>query len=391
LLSIEYPPFVLGGVGTFVKNLAIGLRKESIRVTVISGYPARFHAKGAEIDEVKDPKLTVIRFPYVNVRPYDAIFQLQNLKRICATIESISPDLIHAQEFSMFPASTKLKSLAPLIVTFHSSPKVEKAISVYSLLRGGSFDDFRTNVIGYPAMSFIRRKELRDSRMAVAVSRNLMLELLEEMGEKYREKMCEIHNGIDIEALDKEYRSVEDEVEETNNTVLFAGRIVWGKGALKLIKIACLLQRKKTDLKLIVHGDGPLLKVISKKVQDFGLTNIELKGFASGAPFMRSMRKARFVIIPSYHEACPMILLESMCLGKIPVMFNLPFSSEFTENGNYGIIAKNTEDMVEQLRFANANLDLNSYGNKVKDFARKKYDIKTMSLRYLDLYKALQD
>lgn len=391
LLSVEYPPPLIGGIGTFVKNLAFGLRREGVKVTVISGYPVPSHIKCLGINEEKDPELDVIRYPYFNIHPKGAIFQIFNLKRIYETVKRINPDLVHGQGASMFPASIRLRNLAPLIVTFHVSPKVEKAIGVQSLLRGGSFDDFVTNVLGYPAWSSICRRELCDSTTAVAVSRNLMSELLEEMGEAYREKMREIHNGVDIESLDREYKSVEGDVEETNGAILFAGRMVWGKGALNLIRIACLLRKEKLDLKLIVHGDGPLFKTVKRRAQDLGLTNVELKGFARGAPFMRSMRRSKFVIIPSYHEACPMILLESMCLGKIPVMFDLPFSLEFTENGKYGIIAKDAKDMVEQLRIANMEFDLRSYADKVKDFARRKYNIRNMSLAYLNLYKAMRD
>jgi len=391
LLSAEYPPFICGGIGTFVKNLAIGLCREGVRVTVISGYPVPFRFKRVETKEEKHAELEIIRFPYLGIHPKNTIFQLLNLKKIYETIKKINPDLVHGQGLSTFPALIKLKNLAPLIVTVHVSPKAEKTMGVYSLLRGGSFDDFRTNVLGYPAWSFIFRKELCNSKMTVAVSRNLMLELLEEVGETYREKIREIHNGIDIETLDREYKSAKDDVEETNDTILFAGRLVWRKGALNLIKIAYLLQKEKLDLKLIVHGDGPLFKIVKRKVQDFGLTNVELKGFTSRAQLMRSMKRSKFVVIPSFYEACPMILLESMCLGKIPVTFNLPFSVEFTENGKYGIMAKDTKDMVEQLRIAYMKSDLKSYSDKVKDFARRKYNIKNMSLRYLNLYKAMRD
>lgn len=84
-----------------------------------------------------------------------------------------------------------------------------------------------------------------------------------------------------------------------------------------------------------------------------------------------------------------MILLESMCLGKIPVMFNLPYSSEFTENGKYGIIAKNTRDMVEQLKIAAMSSDLEKFSTEIKDFSRRKYNIGNMSRKYLNLYKDL--
>jgi glycosyltransferase involved in cell wall biosynthesis len=390
LLSNEYPPFIYGGVGTFVKNLAIGLCRERVRVTIISGYPvprALSHVKRVEINEEKDAELNIIRFPYLDIHPKNAFFQLLNLKKIYETIKDINPDIVHGQSLSTFPALIKLKNLAPIIVTFHTSPKTEKTMSVYSFLRGGSFDDFGTHVIGYPALSFIFRKELCNSNMAVAVSKNLMSELLEEMGETYRERIREIHNGIDIETLEREYKSAEDDVEEANDTLLFAGRLVWRKGALNLIKIAYFLQKEKLDFKLIVHGDGALFRSVKKAVQNFRLTNVELKGFTSRAQMMRSMRRSKFVVIPSFYEACPMILLESMCLGKIPVTFNLPYSVEFTENGKYGIMAKNTKDLVEQLKIAYKKLDLESFSDKVKDFARRKYNIKNMSVEYLNLYK----
>lgn len=391
LLSAEYPPFIHGGIGTFVKNLTIGLRREGVQVTVISGYPVPSHTKGIEINGMKDSDLNVVRYPFLNIHPKGAIFQLLNLKKICETVKSINPDLVHAQNASMYPASIKLKKLVPIIVTFHSSPKVEKKMGIHSLLRGGSFDDLRTNVLGYPASSFIFRRELCDSTTAVAVSRNLMSELLEEMGETYRQKICEVHNGVDIETLDREYSSCGDDAEETNDAILFAGRMVWVKGVLNLISIARLLQKEKLDLKLIVHGNGPLLRTVERKVQEYKLTNVELKGFASGAPFMRSVRRSKFVIIPSYHEACPMILLESMCLGKIPVMFDLPFSNEFTENGKYGILAKDTKDMVRQMKTTCMKSDLESYIDRIRDFARRKYNLKNMVSRYLELYNTLKD
>ena len=379
-------------MGTFVENLAIGLSRQNVKVIVISGYPvpcARLPTKRIETYEEKGLELKIIRFPYLNMHPKNALFQLQNLKRICETVESINPDIIHGQALSTFPASIKLKNFAPLIVTFHASPKTERTLGVHSLLRGGSFSEFATNVLGYPAWSFICRNELHHSKMAVAVSRNLRRELLEEMGNIHHDKICEIHNGVDIEALDENYKRLEPEIEEPNDALLFAGRLVWGKGVLNLIKIAYLLRKEKIGLRLIVHGDGPHFKTLKKRIREFDLTNISLEGFASGMRFMRSIKRSRYVIIPSYHEACPMMLLESMCLGKIPIMFNLPFSLEFTENGKYGLVADSIQDMVEQLKNADKKSDIDSFSEKIKDFARGKYNLKNMALKYIELYKTM--
>jgi len=387
ILSAEYPPFFIGGVGSFVKNLAAGLGKEGVKVTVISGYPSFSRAKLFDVIEEKFPNINIIRYPYLNIHPKNAIFQLLNLKRLYETIKKINPDVIHGQGASTFPASIKLKKLAPLIVTFHSSPKINKTMGVYSILRGGSFYDFKINVLGYPVSSFIYKKEIRDSEVAVAVSRILALELMEETSEAYKEKIYKIHNCIDIETLDKEYNSCN--LKEMNDAILFAGRMIWIKGTLLLIRLARLLQREKIGLKLIIHGNGPLSKTVARKIQNYRLTNVELKGFSRGEQFISSLKRSGFVIIPSYYEACPMILLESMCLGKIPVMFNLPFANEFTENGKYAILANNVSEMAEKLKVAYLKSDLKNFSNRIRSFARKKYDIKNMVSKYLVLYRKI--
>ena len=389
LLSHEYPPFIFGGVGTFVKNLAHGLSRHGIKVTVISGYPApctRMHQ--CNINQESKDGITVLKLPYPNIPPRHSMFQMVNFKRLYKTVENINADVIHGQGGSTFPALLNLRHLAPIVVTFHSSPTMEMMMSLRSLTRGGSLGDFWTYVVGYPAWSYTFRRELQNSDKAVAVSKTLMLELVQELGERESEKICEIHNGIDIETLDMEYASVGHNEEEYDDTILFAGRLFWRKGALNLIKLAHLFRKEKLNFKVIVHGEGPLFGRMKKEIQTLGLANVELKGFTNRAQLMKSMKRCKFVLIPSLYEACPMILLESMCLGKIPVMFNLPYSLEFTENGKYGIIAKDPKDMVKKLKTALVESNLDSFCEKSKDFARRKYDIKNTASRYLDVYKA---
>lgn len=385
LLSLEYPPHIFGGIGTFVHNLAVGLNEGGVKVTVLSGYPVTFPFK--ETKQEKDHGIDIIRLPYFNINGVmNATFQMSNLKTISKIIEKLNPDLIHGQGLTTFPASIKLKDLAPIVVTFHSCPKIEKAISAYSLLRGGAIQDFEKDIIGYPAWSYIVKKELSNAKGAVAVSKTLRSDILDEMGEEFSGKITDIPNGVDIGALQKAYGNVGDEIQQENTTILYAGRFVWKKGVLNLIKIAYFFKKNGANLRIIAHGNGPLLKTVEKAVKDLGLTNLELKGFATGLPFMTSMKKSKFVIIPSYHEACPMILLESMCLGKIPVTFNLPFSQEFTENGKFGIIANDIEDMGTKLITA-SKLDLQTLSASVSEFAKRTYDVKSMASQYTNLYK----
>jgi glycogen synthase len=389
LVTHEYPPYIFGGIGTFTKNLASGLSKSGIDVTIISGYPvSQIHSKN--IYQETDNGITILRYPYPNFPPRHTIFQLANLKSLTKCIKNLNVDLIHGQSGSIFPLLPNIKNIAPVIVTFHSSPKAERLISCCSISRGGSFRDLWTYVVSYPVWNYTFREELSNSNLAVAVSKTLKMDLLDEMGQTYQDKIQEIHNGIDIELLDKEYGNVDSDIPESEKTILFAGRMYWRKGALNIIQLAYWLQKLKVDYKIVAHGEGPLVGAIKNSIHSLNLTNIELKGFTSKKQLMSSMKRSAFVIVPSFYEACPMTMLESMCLGKVPVMFDLPFAREFTENGKYGILAANTKEMALKIKQIDCGeIDLKKLSKSVLSFSRKRYDITRIANAYCSAYQKI--
>jgi glycosyltransferase involved in cell wall biosynthesis len=217
----------------------------------------------------------------------------------------------------------------------------------------------------------------------------LKSELISEMGEKYAEKIRYIYNGVDLPSLDREYEKVEPGVLDSEETILFAGRLFWRKGALNIIKMAYLLQKNKTKFKIIVHGTGPLSDKMHHYIRSLRLNNIELKGFTTKAQLIQSMRRCKFVAIPSTYEACPMILLESMCLGKIPLMLNLPFSSELTEGGKYGILGDGIESLTNRLITLQNTQSLSKLSHDIRGFARNVYDIDKVTTKYIETFDNL--
>ena len=375
-----------------MRDLAQGLLRKGIKVTVVTGCPSSaLKPRGHFVSENDENGITVFRFSYPNLPPRHTVFQLANLKNLRDTIKRLNPDLVHGQSGSTYPVSDWLKEVAPIVVTFHTCPNVQKDLSVHSLIRGGTFSDFQTYVLGYPAWSYTSKKELQASKASVTVSKTLRLDLLKEMGERYQSKITEIHNGVDTESLSRDYNSVKDSDETSTKTIIFAGRFFWGKGVLELIRIASLLKKEAPDFRIIIHGKGPLFGKVSSKIKELELNNIELCGFADRLQMMKSMRRSTFVVIPSFYEACPMTLLEGMCLGKIPLMFRYKYALEFTKNGTYGVIAKDPKDMVEKLLELCKTQNLSSLSNEIQVFARKNYDIARTAESYLQVYRNVQD
>ena len=386
-LTHDYPPFTFGGVGTFVENLARPLSEAGIRTTVLCGYPMQFKPSYRQASAERNEAVDIIRFPYPNLPPRHLFFQLLNFSKLRDTIRKMQADVVHGQGGSTFPAILALRTLAPAVVTFHDSPKSEETLALRSLTRGGSLSDFLTYALGYPLWSSTFRMELRLSKVAVAVSKALRSDLLTEMGKQYSEKLYTIHNGVDTDRLIARYQQFGSTIEERGDTILFAGRLFWRKGIYDLVRIAESLQRKRPNLKLLVHGTGPLLRTITDDIERLGLRNMEIKGFTSPRTLIENMKRSSFILLPSAYEAYPMIILEAMCLGKIPVMYDLPFAREITDNGRYGILATDADDVVKKIGSVIDTGRVESLQKRIREYSLENYNAKKMVHDYLTVYE----
>jgi glycosyltransferase involved in cell wall biosynthesis len=388
LLSHEYPPFQFGGIGIFVKDLAKGMADLGLNVTVISGRPVPWK-NDESINLVKqEGSVTVIRLPYPNVVPRHIAFQLYNKSKIEEILKELKPDIIHWQSGQAFPAIVSIKKKAPGIVTFHASPAVQKTLGLKSIGKGGSFGDFLTCVMGYPAYEFGYRREYKNACAKVAVSESLMKQLSDEMNIDDGAFQY-IRNGVDLRNLE-ELISASSNLNQSANkpTLLFGGRLFWSKGVLDLVDVAYLLEKKyNLDFNMVIYGSGPMYNRILQKKEMYGLNNLVLRDFASRSIFLREMINSTLVLMPSLFEGAPMMLIESMCLGKVPVMFNFPYAREFTENGKYGLICNNVQDMALKITRVLQNGSIPKLENQIRGFAKENYNIVKTATAYYKLYK----
>jgi len=389
LLSHEYPPFLFGGVGIFVKDLAHGLANLGLDVTVISGVPVPWKNRPSSVTENDEDKIKVIRFQYPNLIPRHIVFQVFNNAKLKKMLKSIKPDVIHGQSGSTFPSIISIRKDAPVIVTFHGSPSMVKSLALESVGKGGTFVDLLQGGIGYPAWEEGYRMEYKTANARVAVSKSLMEQLSDEMKVKNCTFDC-IHNGIDLENLDK-LRALSFARRNNNGpTLLFGGRLFWSKGVMYLLDLAYLLEKKyHLDIKVVIFGSGPMYNRIVERKKEYGLNNLIIRQFASRSDFLLEMANAMCVLIPSTFEAAPMVLLEGMCLGKIPVMFNLPYAREFTENGRYGILCDNIQEMAVKIKEIYYSGSSANFEMRISDFARKNYNMDKTSRAYYELYKRI--
>ncbi len=98
------------------------------------------------------------------------------------------------------------------------------------------------------------------------------------------------------------------------------GRLSPEKGQLLLIEAATLLAAKGLTFELALVGDGPMRGAIEGLVAERGLQDrIRLTGSISTERLREELLAARALVLPSFAEGLPMVIMEAMALRR-PVL-----------------------------------------------------------------------
>lgn len=98
------------------------------------------------------------------------------------------------------------------------------------------------------------------------------------------------------------------------------GRLSPEKGQLLLVEAATLLAGKGVRFELTLVGDGPMRGAIEALVGERGLADrIKLTGSISTERLREELLSARALVLPSFAEGLPMVIMEAMALRR-PVL-----------------------------------------------------------------------
>ncbi len=102
-------------------------------------------------------------------------------------------------------------------------------------------------------------------------------------------------------------------------TLLFVGRIMPEKGILDLIQ-ALARVNATTACRLLVAGDGPSTSAVVRLAGALGVaSSVELLGYLSGPDLAHCYQQADALVLPSYSEGFPTVILEAMSAG-LPIV-----------------------------------------------------------------------
>lgn len=98
------------------------------------------------------------------------------------------------------------------------------------------------------------------------------------------------------------------------------GRLCEQKGQLLLIEAARQLAARRVNFELVLAGDGEMRAEIEALIAKYGLIEqVRITGWISGHQVREEMLAARGLVLPSFAEGLPVVIMEAMALRR-PVL-----------------------------------------------------------------------
>jgi glycosyltransferase involved in cell wall biosynthesis len=95
------------------------------------------------------------------------------------------------------------------------------------------------------------------------------------------------------------------------------GRLSGEKGQLLLVEAAHSLLSKGVELELVLAGDGPLRGALEELIARHGLKGrVRITGWVSSTRVREEILAARALVLPSFSEGLPVVIMEAMALGR---------------------------------------------------------------------------
>jgi glycosyltransferase involved in cell wall biosynthesis len=312
MLSWEYPPHVVGGLGQHVADLVPALARRGIEVHLVT--PKR--AGGQDVEMLDGFFVHRVEAP---VAPgEDFITQTSNtnlllLRASESIIARYGPfDLIHNHDWLTFGAAREIKGAyrLPLVGTIHATERGRG--------RGGLHGEAAQRI------NDIEWQLTYESWRVICCARFMRQEIMDYFGAP-EDKLDIIPNGVDpapFEALNGvdlsgfrgQYARPEEDI------VFSVGRIVVEKGIEVLIRAVPEVLAKRPQVRFVIAGRGPELERLRALVDALGLReHVLMAGFISDADRNRLFKVANCAVFPSLYEPFGIVALEAMA-ARTPVV-----------------------------------------------------------------------
>lgn len=338
LFTDTYPPYI-NGVSTSVQMLKNSLEKKGHEVYIIT-------VNSSSIKYDYDEKSHVMRIPGVPIGIYD--YRLTSIYpiKIINQMKNWKLDIIHSHtEFGVgiFARIFAKQFNIPLVHTYHTMYE-----DYTHYITHGYFDRSSKKIVQYLTKFYCDK-----TASELIVPTNKTYRLFKEKY-KYEKNIHIVPTGIEVERFfienidRKKVNSLRKKLGFTKKDVviIYVGRIAEEKNIEFLIQAEQKL--KDNNIKLLITGDGPEKKKLTRLVKDLGLTKqVIFTGKVPWDEIEYYYHSADIFATASKTETQGLTVIEAMASGKVPICIeDESFTQTITDHLN-GYIFKTIEEYCD--------------------------------------------
>lgn len=347
MLSWEFLPHIVGGLGAHVSALAPALARQGVQVTIVT---PRWNG-GAPVEQVSS-NLVVYRIdpPVQRMGNFFADVQQTNLnlEEVAHSIwgsadaegVNLGFDLIHAHDWLVGFAAEALKRLhkRPLIATIHATERGrgrgelrgEMAVSIDGVEWWLTYESVRI----ITASTFMAQEVKNYFRVppdkVVVVPNGVNTEPFD------------VLDGVDLTEFRAQWALPEDKV------IFYVGRIQAEKGVHLLVEAAPPILSKHPATKFILAGTGGLLDQLRLRALELNVAErVSLPGYVSDSTRDRLYKTSTAAVFPSLYEPFGIVALEAMAAECPVIVSDVGGLREVVQNGVTGTVV--VPDHVDSL------------------------------------------
>ena len=217
-------------------------------------------------------------------------------------------------------------------------------------------------VLGGPSYSFtVHGPEEFDKAQAIAlpekIKRSAFVVAISSFGRSQLYRWCDhedwarihvVRCGVDQLFLQQSYTPL-----PAAPKFVCVGRISEQKGHLLLVEAAGRLAAEGYEFDLTLVGDGPMRAEVEALIEQWHVRDrIHITGWASGEAVQQYILQAQAMVLPSFAEGLPVVIMESLALGRPVLSTYVAGIPELVAPGTCGWLVPpgSVDDLVAAMR-----------------------------------------
>jgi glycosyltransferase involved in cell wall biosynthesis len=232
-------------------------------------------------------------------------------------------------------------------------------------------------------------EKIRRARAVFAVSSFGRSQVYRHCGHQHWKKVHVVHCGVDASFLQAPPSPVPQEPR-----LVSVGRLSEQKGQLLLIEALGELHRRGRSFHLTLVGDGELRGEVERAISQHGLAGkVDLTGWADESSVRAHMLRARALVLPSFAEGLPVVIMEALALGRPVLSTYVAGIPELVEPGKNGwlVPAGSIEGLTTALDavLASGVPQLTAMGEDGRRRVRERHDSEKIGRQIAAIFRGL--